>query len=176
MVLVIIGITLIAIPPIFAQARLDIGIIVPRGAGLAIGGDSSTGFGTQVGNWPFIPVPEAAIYYQDDLGLFKLGIGARAFTFIVETIMWPNAYAEFDFGKVALEAQFGGGAFLLFGLLPTQANVGAYLVPDISAWYKFGQKGTFRLGGGLIGLYLPQVLGDALPFLIYLGGKVSLML
>ncbi|MGA2546906.1 MAG: hypothetical protein ABSF43_10185 [Rectinemataceae bacterium] len=175
MVLIIIGIALVAIPSITAQARLDVGVIAPRGAGLTLG-NGTTDFGSQVDSWPFIPVPEAGLYYQDDLGFLKLGLGGRAFTMIFETIVWPNAFAEFDFGKVAIEAQFGGGAFLLFGLLPAQANIGSYFIPDISAWYKFGKKGIFRLGGGVIGLYLPQVLGDALPFLIYLGGKVSVML
>ena len=116
------------------------------------------------------------IYYQGDLGLVKLGIGARAFSLLVETIAVPNAFAELDFGKIAIEAQVGGGAFVMFGFLPTQANIGNYWIPDLSAWFKIGKKGSFRLGGGLVGLYLPAVMGNALPFLIYLGGKASLML
>ena len=173
--LVLAGMTLVAISSLSAQARLDIGAIVPRGAGLTLGG-GTTDTGAFIGNWPFIPVPDVGIYYQGDLGLVKLGIGARAFSLLIETIAVPNAFVELDLGKVAIEAQVGGGAFLMFGILPTQANIGNYWIPDLSAWFKIGKKGSFRLGGGLVGLYLPEVMGNALPFLIYLGGKASLML
>ena len=175
-VLIVIGMIFAAIPALTAQARLDIGAVIPRGSGIAIGGNSATNYGTAIGNWPFIPIPDAGIYYQGDLGMVKLGIGARAFSLIIETIAWPNAYAELDLGKFAIEAQFGGGAFLMFGIAPTQASFGNSFIPDISAWFKLGKQGAFRLGGGLIGLYLPDILGDTLPFLFYLGGKASLML
>ncbi len=168
------AVALVAPPSVAAQARLDIGAIVPRGAGVASGG-SSTSVGTFVDNWPFIPLPDAGIYYQGDLGLLKLGIGARATTFILETIAWPNAYAELDLGPVAIQAQVGGGAFLMLGLV-TSPVLGKVLIPDISAWYKFGKKGIFRLGAGAIGLYVPDAFGDFTPFLIYIGGKASIML
>jgi hypothetical protein len=162
--------------PAASEVRLDIGVMVPRGAGLTLGGSTTTTLGSNLGNWPFIPLPEAGIYYQGDLGMLKLGIGARAYSVLLETILWPNGYAELDLGKVAIEAQMGGGAFLMLGMLPTKFETGKVFIPDVSAWFKIGKKGNFRLGGGFIGLYVPDAFGDVMPFLLYLGGKASLLL
>jgi hypothetical protein len=170
------AIALVAIPSASSQMRLDIGVMVPRGAGITIGGATSTTLGSDVGNWPFIPIPEAGLYYQGDLGFLKLGIGARAFSFILESIVWPNAYAELDLGRVAIEAQVGGGAFLMFGLVNPDPTFGNVVIPDLSAWLKLGKKGVFRLGGGVIGLWVPETFGDTMPFLIYFGGKAAIML
>lgn len=161
--------------PAFAQFRLDLGVMVPRGVGLTMGGSTETSEGSYLSDWPFIPLPEGGIYYQGDLGILKLGIGARAFSAILLTVIWPNAYAELDFGRLAIEAQVGGLAFLMFGLASGSAT-GNVIVPDISAWYKIGKQGNFRLGLGIIGLDIPDTFGNAVPFLLYFGGKASLML
>jgi hypothetical protein len=173
---VAIAIAFVVVQPAASEVRLDIGVMVPRGAGLTLGGSTTTTLGENLGSWPFIPLPEAGIYYQGDLGMFKLGIGARAYSVILETILWPNAFAELDLGKVAIEAQIGGGAFLMLGMLPTEFQTGKVFIPDVSAWFKIGKKGNFRLGGGMIGLYATEAFGDAMPFLFYLGGKASLLL
>jgi hypothetical protein len=173
---IVIAFGMAAVQPAASQGRLDIGVIVPRGAGITLGGSSTTTLGSDLGSWPFIPLPEAGLYYQGEVGPLKLGIGARAFTLILETILWPNAFAELDLGRVAIEGQLGGGAFLMLGLLPTDLQFGKVLIPDLSAWVKLGKKGVFRLGGGLIGLYVPDTFGDGMPFLFYLGGKAAIML
>ncbi len=158
--------------PAMADWRLDIGVIVPRGVGLSSSGGVNTDL--DILNKYIIPLPEAGIYYKGDIGGLQLGIGARAFTFILETIAWPNAYAELNIGPVAIEAQIGGGAFALFGVTPTTTGTGKVFIPDVSAWFKLGKKGTLRLGGGAIGLYIPSWLGDSVPFLFYLGGKAAI--
>jgi hypothetical protein len=158
--------------PAMAQARLDIGFFVPRGVGVSGSGDINTA----LADWPFIPIPEVGLYYQGDLGLIKLGIGARAVTMIVETIAWPNAYAELDLGPLAIQAQMGGGLFFMFGAAGNDSASGKVFLPDLSAWLKLGKKGTLRIGGGAMGLYIPDVIGDNVPFLLYLGGKAAIML
>lgn len=158
--------------PAFAQFKLDFGVMVPRGISSTSGSSSEGNF---VSSWPFIPIPEAGLYYQGDLGVVKLGIGARAFSFILETVLWPNAYAEFDFGRFAIQAQFGGGVFAMFGLANSSAS-GNVFIPDLSAWFKLGRDRNFWLGGGLVGLDVPDTFGNDMPVLIYLGGKVSIIL
>ena len=160
--------------PAMADWRLDIGAVVPRGVGLSSGGSMNTNL--DIFNKYIIPLPEAGIYYKGDIGMLQLGIGARAFTFILETIAWPNAYAELNVGPLAVEAQFGGGAFALFGVTPATSGAGKVFIPDVSAWIKLGKNGTFRLGVGAIGLYIPDWLGDSVPFLFYLGGKAAINL
>jgi hypothetical protein len=49
-------------------------------------------------------------------------------------------------------------------------------LPDLSAWLKIGKKQLFRLGGGAMGIYLPEVTTEGMAFVYYLGGKVALPL
>ncbi len=171
----VLAILVLVAVPTFAQWRLDVGAIVPRGVGLSIGGSTETTIGgVDMASWPFIPFPEAGLYYTGEFGPISMGVGVRAFTLIVETILWPNAFVEASFGPLVLEAQVGGGLFAMLGLA-TASETGRVFLPDISAWFKIGKKGNFRLGGGLIGLYMPEITDtDALPFLLYLGGKVAI--
>jgi len=160
----------------FAQLRLDIGIAAPIGVGSVLDGTKLQMNGL-AGNFlskVFLPLPEAALHYQFDLAAVKLGIGARAFTLIVETVIWPNAFAEFDLGPVDIEAQVGGGAFAFFGLV-SDFETGRVFFPDLSAWLKLGKDGNLRLGAGLIGLFLPNQTSN-LPVVLYLGGKLALKL
>lgn len=167
------ALALIAIPLASAQARLDIGVDVPRGVGTLVGGNLG-GFAGVLDAAVF-PFPEAALHYQFGEGIVKAGLGARAFTFIVESVAWPNAYVEVDLGPFAIEAQAGGGAFLLFGLY-NDALFGRVFFPDLSAWYRMGKKQNFRLGLGCIGVFLPDYAGKALPFAFYFGGKFASIL
>jgi len=105
----------------------------------------------------------------------KLGVGVRAFTLILETALWPNAFAELHLGPVAFEAQVGGGLFALVGLY-NNVKAGNLFFPDLSVWYKIGKKQLFRLGGGVMGFYFPEIASEGIAFAFYLGGKVALPL
>jgi len=157
----------------FAQLRIDAGVSMPVRINVALEG-TTLEIGSDIGNFlagTIFPIPEGAVHYQFDLGVVKLGLGARAFSFILETIVWPNAFAEIDLGPVVLEAQLGGGAFLLFGLV-SDAQFGEVFFPDLSAWLKFGTDDSVRIGAGVIGLYLPDQT-SRLPLAFYLGGKIA---
>ncbi len=164
------------IVPAAAQARLDVGFLAPRGLGVSTSGGTDTTLGKTMADWPFIPIPEVGLYYQFDLSMVKVGLGARCFTALIESFAWPNAYAELDLGPAAIEAQIGGGLFVLFGAAGTSTGTGAVFFPDLSAWLKIGKKGILRLGGGAIGLYAPDALADNILFLVYLGGKAAIPL
>jgi hypothetical protein len=167
----------LAAAPLFSQLRLDIGVDVPKGVGAAMAGNSieipqeTIDFFNQY----FFPFPEAALHYQFDFGIVKLGVGVRAFTLILETALWPNAFAEVNLGPVAIEAQIGGGLFAFVGLA-NSIETGNLFFPDLSVWYKIGKKQLFRLGGGVMGFYLPELASNGMAFAFYLGGKVALPL
>jgi len=173
-ILIALLIALVALPSI-AQWRLDIGVDVPRGVGAVVGSDvlNSEEAGTILSS-SFFPFPEASIYYTFGGGtMLQAGVGLRCFTFIIESIAWPNIFAEFNFGPLAIEAQLGGGAFVVFGAY-NNADFGKVFFPDLSAWFKIGKKQAFRLGVGFIGIFLPEVTTETVPFVFYLGGKVAL--
>lgn len=151
-----------------AQVRFDLGVDVPRGVGAvvgsSVGGTDFSGLGAS-----FFPFPEASVYYSFGGGLITGGIGLRAFTLILESVAWPNAFVELSLGPVVIEAQVGGGLFLIAGLA-TDAQFGKIFFPDLSAWFKIGK--SFRLGLGAIGLFVPGVdLSVDLPFVYYFGAK-----
>ncbi|MBN1242112.1 MAG: hypothetical protein JXA15_05315 [Spirochaetales bacterium] len=161
----------LAIAPLSAQIRLDAGITIPRGAGLVSSGSTDLAeLGEVLSSW-IIPLPEAGLYYQFKAGPVRLAVGARVFTFILVSVLWPNAIAEIDFGPVTLSGQVGGGWFGAFGVIPFTSGSGKVFFPELSVWYRFGE--SFRAGIGAIGLVLPDITTDTIPFLWYLGAKWS---
>lgn len=155
----------------FTDGRVDLGVDIPLGfSGLVEGGsfdeDASDFFREHI-----IPFPEAGVYYTRGTGPFNFGIGGRAFTFILESVAWPNAFAEFKLGPAVIQGQIGGGAFLLFGLY-NSLETGAVFFPDLSAWFRIGK--TFRLGGGMLGVFIDEVADDTVPLVFYLGGKAAI--
>ncbi len=159
--------------PAFADWRIDIGFDVPRGMGASVDGQGTsfsdaTAFFSQY----IIPLPEAGAYYFGEAGPVRLGVGLRVFTALVESVWWPNAFAEIDLGRFVVAGQLGGGVFGIFGLA-SDLQTGAVLIPDLSAWFKLGK--VFRLGGGAVGVMLPKE-SNAIVFLYYFGAKFALKL
>ena len=154
-----------------AQIRIDVGVDIPRGFGNVSGGVIDTGT-IDFLDKTILPFPEAGLYYQFDLSMIKLCVGVRCFTFIVESIFWPNAIAEVHLGNFVIEGQMGGGFFGIFGVV-NSSTTGKVFIPDLSAWYKIGN--VFRVGGGAIGLFFPETKLDILPFVYYLGAKFCIV-
>lgn len=154
-----------------AEVRLDLGFDVPFGfAGITSNGVANTEISTFF-QQHIIPFPEAGVYYVLKTGPARFGFGLRAFTFIIESVAWPNIFAEVEWGPAVLEAQVGGGAFVLFGLL-NRVETGKVFFPDISLWFKLGK--TFRLGGGVMGLFIDQFASNTIPVVAYLGLKAAI--
>lgn len=153
------------------EGRADIGFDVPFGLG-GIGANSS--FSSEASTFfreHILPFPEASVYYTPSLGPVTFGLGMRAYTFILESIVWPNAFAEVSLGPVVFQGQVGGGAFLLFGLY-NSFKTGANFFPDLSAWLKLGK--TFRIGGGVMGMFLDGIDTSTIPAVFYLGVKAAI--
>lgn len=154
-----------------AQLRFDLGVDIPRGVGAFVGSDlQSAGFDGLAN--AFFPFPEASVYYTFGEATVRGGVGLRAFTLIVESLAWPNAFVELALGPVVVEAQIGGGLFAIAGLA-NDIQFGKIFFPDLSAWYRIGK--SFRLGLGALGLFVPGVdLANSLPFVWYLGAKFTI--
>jgi hypothetical protein len=151
-----------------AQARLDLGIDIPLRISAVVEGSELAG-GIDV---PYtFPFPSAGLYYTFGAGPLKLGVGARMYSLILVSALWPNAIAELDLGPAILQAQLGGGAFMFFGLA-SSIQTGAVFMPDLSAWFKLGK--TLRIGGGAMGLFIEELAGAAMPVIFYLGVKAAI--
>ncbi len=171
----IIALVALLASPVFGQLRIDLGADMPLTVG-AITGEgvtTSSAVGEFLSTYHF-PFPEASIYYQFAAGPVKLAPGLRAFTFILETVAWPNVLAEIQLGPVFIDAQIGGLLFGYFGLL-NDIQYGEVFFPDLSVWYGFGKKKNFRVGAGCLGMLLPDLTTEGMLIVPYAGLKISLL-
>jgi hypothetical protein len=136
-----------------AQLRLDMDVNVPAYIGI-----SSAGTTEGIWNQFFIPFPDARLAYQFGSGAFRAGVGVRVFTFIIENILYPEAYVEYTVDRFAFSANVGGFGFLEFGLLSgvLQSTLGSgftltgfhdIVIPDLNVAYKVND--WFRIGAGI---------------------------
>jgi hypothetical protein len=161
--------------PAFSQLRLDVGVDVPMQI-YAVGGgkiESESEVGEFLREHIF-PFPEASLYYQFSAGPFNFAPGLRGYTLIFQSVVWPNLMAEVALDPVYIQAQVGGLFFLLFGLA-NQVEYGEVFFPDLSIWFGLGKERRFRLGGGVLGMYLPDLTTEGMAVVPYVGGKISLL-
>lgn len=158
----------LCIVSVSAQVRLDLGIDIPlRISAVMEDSELADGF-----NIPYtFPFPSAGLYYTFGAGPLNLGVGARMYSLIVVSALWPNAIAELELGPAVLQAQLGGGAFMFFGLVSSM-QTGAVFIPDLSAWFKLGK--TLRVGAGAMGLFIEDLADTAMPVVFYLGFKAAI--
>jgi hypothetical protein len=149
-----------------AQFRLDANIQVPFFAGLNLDSLGISGGGS-IG--AFIPFPSVEAAWQFPIGPIKIGVGARAYTVIIESFAWPNAFVELDLNPIVLRADFGGGAFLLFGIATT-AYTAAMVLPQIDVSWRLAD--WFRLGVGAIGIAPFEDMSN-FGYAIYVSGRFT---
>jgi hypothetical protein len=171
----ILALILLLVSPVFGQFRFDLGADFP----ITVGTLSGSGVTTSSEVTEFLttfhfPFPEASAYYQFGIGPVKLAPGIRAFTFILETVAWPNLLAELQLGPVIIEAQLGGLVFGYFGLA-NGVEYGEVFLPDVSVWLALGKKKNIRLGAGVLGMVLPELSTEQMLIIPYIGGKISLL-
>ena len=160
--------------PVFGQVRLDLGFDVPMTVGaISAGGVEVSGEAGEFLRNHVLPFPELSLGYQFKAGPFSITPGVRAFTVVLLSVMWPNISTELQLGPVFFQVQVGGLAFAVFGLV-NQADFGKVLLPDLSVWFGLGKERRFRLGGGVLGMLVPELTSDAMLIVPYLGGKVAL--
>ena len=156
-------VTLLAAAPAFCNWRFDLGIdgIFGLGAISDEGADSM-----DFGDLNFFTLPMGEASYEWELGPVGVGVGVRGITLLIVNVLWPDVYAELELGPAAIEAHIGGLAFVGIGFA-SFAETGQVFIPELSAWFKLGKR--FRLGGGGLGIYVPDF--DGMVFVYYLGCK-----
>lgn len=182
LILCLVMIAAIAVPSAFSQLRFEIGANVPLKAMLLSGGALNSSTFSDLGSIPlisedfFLAVPNSSLLLQADLGLLKIGVGAK-----VQSIMlmayaaYPNAQIELALGPLCVDASLGGyymGYYVIgtgFG-----ANKVDALIPEASVWLALGKKKAFRIGAGAIGLVPTNFDLSIVPVIAYAGMKVVL--
>jgi hypothetical protein len=153
----------------YSELRVDIGISVPLYFGIVIDtGDETTG---DWADYTFV-IPDLAVNYIFDLSLIKLGVGIRAFTFLVESLIMPNILAEVNLGPFVVHGSIFGAIFMPFGLYNDFffEEIGLF---DLNVSYKLVE--WFRLGVGAVAgfEFNPDYDMGATPFVFYAFGRFS---
>jgi len=154
-----------------AQFRLDFGVALPVFEGINLRELGVSG-GATISQYLFLlPTIEAA--YQFGEGPVRFGVGAKAVTFIVESLLWPNAFIEIDLNQVVIRGDLGGGAFLSFGRVnQVPDNSWTWVVPQIDV--SFAHTNWFRLSGGAIAL-APFSNMNKSGFLLYVSARFIML-
>ncbi len=172
-ILFILAAALLLVPSAFAEYRLDMGIKIPTIMGVHFSDlsdeeDTSTNI---LDDYTFL-VPEITGSYQMAVGPIKMGAGVEMYTFIFESIAWPMVFAELDLSRVVFNAKLGGLGFLVFGLY-NHTDTANVVIPDIYGAVKLGK--SLRLGLGVMGFTGKEFSSDALPYIFYLAGSLSMV-
>ncbi len=154
--------------PAFAQWRVDIGAEIPFLVGIT---DTSNDYSDFL-SYMFL-VPTGTIAYNFGLGPLNLGVGGKLYTLIVESVIYPMAYAELDFDPMVINLSAGGFGFLFFGLM-TSFETGALMIPELSVQFKLGK--SFRLGVGAMTFIGTDINQSYFPYIAYASAKFRIPL
>lgn len=157
-----------------ADVRIDFGFMIPwqLRAQVASLDEESEDLNLDVLSQITILLPEVMVAYQAPVGPLNLGVGLRGFSLIIQSMLWPVVYAEYDFGPAAANLNFGGGAFLFLGLY-NDLTTGSWFFPDLSVHAKLGR--AFRAGVGVVGVLGSEIPDGVTPYMIYLSAKFSFL-
>jgi len=176
MIFLVLIITVFFVPSAFAQFRLDLSVDVPAYIGITASTDNedineSINFLKDVGTFVF---PNGIVSYQIPIGPVKTGIGLKAYSLIIESVLWPVIYAEIDLSHIVINANIGGLGYYWFGIIPNLGfETSSVIVPDLNIAVKLGK--TFRLGIGAMAFPGIKGLETITPYTIYLTGRFSIL-
>ena len=166
----------IAVPAAFGQLRFEIGANAPLAVGYLSdtvpAEDSIYGLIEEAG---IIPIPNLALFLQADLGLLKIGVGAKVQSIILYSLAYPAAQVEIALGNFSIDASLGGyyfGYYAIGGIYGLEEM--DILLPDISVWLGLGKRNAFRIGGGAIGAIPTSMDISEVPYIAYAGLKIVL--
>jgi hypothetical protein len=153
----------------FAQFRFDADIMIPFSAAF-ISDIQTLGTGASSGSvgipYPFI-VPDIQALLEADLGIVELGGGVRLFTVLIESLVYPNVFAEVNLAPVSINLSLGGFAFAFVGIYNGLAMTDI-MVADLNVGLSLTK--WFRATVGFFGV-TPLANPDGITGAFYAGCK-----
>ena len=144
LVLVLMGAAL----PLAADSQVDIGLHIPYYIGIETE-DEDAGAAL---DYAFL-VPDLKYNYFFNESGIRLGVGARLFTVILESMVYPIVTVETDIGQFRFSGHVGGGAFVFFGLY-NDVQTAKIILPEVSVAYRFSD--SFSVGTGATLFFAPE--------------------
>lgn len=133
-----------------ADSQWDISINVPYYTGAR---SSSGDLGVFAGYAFLLPDVKWNYYFGPEW--LHFGMGLRLWTLVVESAVYPIISLESNLGNFVLNANLGGGAFLLFGVY-NDAIFSTTFLPEFTVAYRLGKKKIFSIGTGVLFLFAPS--------------------
>jgi hypothetical protein len=133
---------------VFADSQVDVGLHIPYMIGIE---SDDEDFNEAIDYAFLVPDLKYNYFFLDDT--LKVGVGARLFTVILESFVYPIVTVEAEVDKFVLSAHVGGFGFFFFGLYNDFATE-SIMLPEISAAYKFNE--WFSLGTGVMFFFAPE--------------------
>jgi hypothetical protein len=149
-----------------AQVRLDVCIDKPLYLGFGNSENPNLGGVDITSVW--ILFPELQLTYQFGTPFLHGGVGARMFTFILESVLYPCAFVEVQVGPVTANLNVGGGWFGMFGLAGGRSATGALFFPDLNVGVNLND--WFRLGGGVFAAWA-QAIPSGVAYALYINAR-----
>ncbi len=151
----------------FAQLQGTVGVDVMVWGGVQISSPEVSG-DTGATALPIkLAFPYAQLAYNFDFGMIDVGVGAKAYTLIIESVMYPLFYADFELGPVVLHAGAGGLLFGLFGIYNDVLS-GSVFMPEVGAYFKIGK--SFQIGAsGIFFMSTEQTI--VMPYTVCISGR-----
>ena len=154
-----------------AQFRLDFAVSMPVFQGINLR-DLGVSGGATISQYLFL-LPAIEATYQFGEGPVRFGAGAKAVTFIIESLLWPDAFIEIDLNHVVIRGDLGGGLFLSFGRVnQVPDNSWTWVIPQIDVGMKLND--WFRISGGVIAL-APFDTMNTFGFLLYVNARFTVL-
>jgi hypothetical protein len=157
-----------------ADWQVDIAGTVPAYIGAQVNGQD---FRTAVPYAIILPTIDAHYFFGAEDDFINIGIGLRAYTFLVVHVASADVALDVNIDKLKLRAQIAGGFYWLSVMfMYNQFGTGAILFPDISAHYYITD--WLGLGGGVMmvldGSDSTPFDTNVLPYMIYGSVKFSI--
>lgn len=147
-----------------AQARFEVNVNWPLTIGINSSNVLFSGSNINLSQYHFL-LPDLRLYYQfGGDGLVRGGIGARAYSVIAESFIFPEAFVELNLTPIELEASLGGYLFGFFGLY-NNLTTADLVMPDLNVGWQI--LPWLRLGGGVL-FFMPTGANWSQNF-VYMG-------
>lgn len=99
---------------------------------------------------PKLPFPYAQLVYNFDRGMVDIGLGAKVYTLVFVSALYPLTYVDVDLGLAVLHGGIGGGLFYLFTPFAETnfTKAGNVFLPELGAYLKIGK--SLQIGASVI--------------------------
>jgi len=156
-----------------AQLRLEGNLSWPITIGVNSSNTLFSGSNVDLSQYHFL-LPDFRIYYQFGEEFLHGGIGARAYTALFESFIYPEAFVEVDLSPIVLEAALGGFVVDFFGIY-NNLTTASLLIPDLNAAWQVAP--WLRLGGGVL-LFIPvgSNWSQNFVYMAYIGARFIFVL